>query len=625
MKNKKCKWLIALTIALLTIASTTSISLVSAQPPPIASDEPWPTFHQNQLHTGMGTGTAPANLAVKWKTDLNGQIVSSPAVAYGKVYVGSIDRNIYCLDAQSGTINWKYTTNFRQRSSPAVKDGKVYTGDDDGIIYCLDANTGSLVWKYDTGMGILPITESTYTIQSSPTVSGDKLYVGSKDSNVYCLDANTGAPLWKYKTGMRIYSTPTVYADKVYIGSWDGVFYALNAESGEYLWSYDTTEETFVRGSRTVGGTATIIEDLNMLVFYSNHNGRYIALDVDTGELIWEYYMMMMRPYKYAQSTCPRAYVTPCYVEELDSLFIQDDHLAMRLDVNTGTPLWPHYGSGGFWDVQHPDQSPGPAGIPTAEVSGDGFGKSPAPSALHTGMAAPNHLGWVALCSPAYADGKVYTGGHRGSFYCFDATSTDATRLSWYETGGFFDSSPAVAYGNVYVGCTTWFFYCFTDGAPRRLHPDDPTRTLPLLDSTSITGSLSTTEVEVEDWIYLEGKVNYESDATIWERALIWADFVKPDGSTWRANMMADWDGTYRVPYSPDMEGTWTVTPKWTGDSYNDRAEGTPLTFTVVAPTLPTPQKPPPPTGFSPVLIYALSIAVGILIPIVAFLILKRK
>src|SRR3989337_1926637 len=77
-----------------------------------AADEPWPMFHQDQFHTGAGQGTAPTNLGLKWKTNINGAVIASPSVAYGNVYIGSMDKNIYCLDAQTGTVKWKFLTGW---------------------------------------------------------------------------------------------------------------------------------------------------------------------------------------------------------------------------------------------------------------------------------------------------------------------------------------------------------------------------------------------------------------------------------------------------------------------------------------------------------------------------------
>jgi len=62
-------------------------------------------------------------------------VVSSPAFADGKVYVGSNDFRVYCLDALTGLQVWNYTTGGYVRSSPAIVDGVVFVGSHDGFIY----------------------------------------------------------------------------------------------------------------------------------------------------------------------------------------------------------------------------------------------------------------------------------------------------------------------------------------------------------------------------------------------------------------------------------------------------------------------------------------------------------
>ena len=79
-----------------------------------------------------------------WNYTPGGDVISSPAVADGKVYVGSYDNNVYCLDAATGANIWNYTTGGWVWSSPAVADGKVYVGSNDDNVYCLNAVTGAL-------------------------------------------------------------------------------------------------------------------------------------------------------------------------------------------------------------------------------------------------------------------------------------------------------------------------------------------------------------------------------------------------------------------------------------------------------------------------------------------------
>jgi len=66
-----------------------------------ANSDWWWMFRHDLRHTGYSTSTVPDTSNVLWKYATGGWITSSPAVADGKVYVGSYDNNIYCLDADT--------------------------------------------------------------------------------------------------------------------------------------------------------------------------------------------------------------------------------------------------------------------------------------------------------------------------------------------------------------------------------------------------------------------------------------------------------------------------------------------------------------------------------------------
>jgi serine/threonine-protein kinase len=62
----------------------------------------------------------------------------------GTVYIGSLDKKVYALDAATGTPRWKYATSKPIQSSPAVVDGIVYIGSFEKV-YALEAATGQSV------------------------------------------------------------------------------------------------------------------------------------------------------------------------------------------------------------------------------------------------------------------------------------------------------------------------------------------------------------------------------------------------------------------------------------------------------------------------------------------------
>jgi parallel beta-helix repeat protein len=140
---------------------------------------PWPMFHHNLEHTGFTESPAPNTNHLLWTYTTGSRVFSSPAVADGKVYVGSEDYNVYCLDASNGAYIWSYATGGPvYYSSPAVADGKVYVGSEDGNVYCLDALAGEYIWSTLIGGG-------DGGVSSSPAVADGVVFIGSFDGNVY--------------------------------------------------------------------------------------------------------------------------------------------------------------------------------------------------------------------------------------------------------------------------------------------------------------------------------------------------------------------------------------------------------------------------------------------------------
>jgi hypothetical protein len=68
--------------------------------------------------------------------------------AAGLVFYGSSTENYVCaLDAASGQIRWRYIVDGPVRLAPVYDQGRLYFGSDDGSLYCLNAADGKLVWK----------------------------------------------------------------------------------------------------------------------------------------------------------------------------------------------------------------------------------------------------------------------------------------------------------------------------------------------------------------------------------------------------------------------------------------------------------------------------------------------
>ncbi len=240
----------------------------------------WPEFHFDVSNSGLNpyenvlsTATV-GNLALDWKyTTQDNNFFSSPVVVNGVAYVGSVDHNVYALNASTGALIWKYTAGDEIGLSPTVANGVVYavTSGVDNHLYALNATTGALLWKYTAGY-----------ITSPPTVANGLVYVGAaNEPSLYALNAATGALIWKYTTGGgAIDLSPAVANGVVYFGD-DGArsVYALNAATGALIWTYATDSD--------VDSSAAVV---NGVVYIGNNAPGFYALNASTGALLWRFY-----------------------------------------------------------------------------------------------------------------------------------------------------------------------------------------------------------------------------------------------------------------------------------------------------------------------------------------------
>jgi eukaryotic-like serine/threonine-protein kinase len=266
--------------------------------PALAQDA---TFRANSQHTGVYSGASLSTFTkVRWQFHTEGQILSSPAISGGILYIGSSDHNLYALDAATGNLEWKFKTDGRITSSPAVSGGLVYFGSFDSNFYAVDATSGQLKWKFRTAgerrftathlHGAEPAAETMPDpfdfYLSSPVVSNGAVYFGSGDNNIYALDAATGGLKWKFKTGDVVHASPAVSDGTLFVGSWDSFFYALDAATGKEKWRFKTGEDAKIHNQVGIQSSAAVSGGI---VYFGCRDSRFYAVDAVTGKQLWAF------------------------------------------------------------------------------------------------------------------------------------------------------------------------------------------------------------------------------------------------------------------------------------------------------------------------------------------------
>jgi outer membrane protein assembly factor BamB len=225
----------------------------------------------------IGTGPerlGPENPESKW--DRYG---SSVVAAGNRLFVGSRDGAVYCLDAQTGERKWRFQTDDIVQATPALAGNRVFVASFDGRVTALAAATGEPLWRHATG----------FPIPADLAVAGDVVLAGSRSYELLALAVGNGDPVWKrYFWFSWIDSSPNVEGGVAYIGSSDGLkLSALNAQTGDALWETRVPGWSWARPSVTA--TGVFEGTVGTTNYIGGRTGTFFAADRSTGEIRWLY------------------------------------------------------------------------------------------------------------------------------------------------------------------------------------------------------------------------------------------------------------------------------------------------------------------------------------------------
>ena len=376
-------------ILLLTVTFTVNAEILnnnfveSIENKKISYDDDWSMFHHDLQNIGYSTSSAPNYRHILWKFKANQFVRSSPAVANGKIFIGShggmsiedSHGKLYCLDAETGQKIWEYYNPWDYIfSSPAVAYGRVYFGSHDHFLYCIQESDGTKLWKFET----------EWWVYGSPTVLNEKVYFGAfKD--IYCLDAITGELIWEYKTGGKIWSSPAIFNNRVYIGSHDEKLYCLNAVTGEVVWN------------KSIGTKYSSPAVVDGRVYIGTNSAKIYCLDAETGDVIWNSDMA-------STDSSPAVAYGKVYIGGYTHIYC--------FDAYNGGLIW-------RYDTFGKNIFSSPAVADNKVYIGQNDDYLYCLDANNGSLHWKYKTGWSIFSSPAVAYGKVYVGSEDGYVYAF--------------------------------------------------------------------------------------------------------------------------------------------------------------------------------------------------------------
>jgi polyvinyl alcohol dehydrogenase (cytochrome) len=226
----------------------------------------------------------------------------------------------------------------------------LFVGSGSGLVYSLDASSGCVHWYYDAKAAV----RSAPLVERVKTSSGMRYAVifGDQRAYMHAVDASTGQPLWKQQLDdypvARITGSNVFYKGRVYVGvssseegsgslptdeccRFRGSVVALDASSGKIVWKRYLVDSAKPRGKNNLGvqlwgpsgvpvwsspavdarlGRIYVTTGDNYSEPTSRYSDSFVALDANTGEILWARQMTAMDAYTSAcrlpdHTNCP--------------------------------------------------------------------------------------------------------------------------------------------------------------------------------------------------------------------------------------------------------------------------------------------------------------------------------
>jgi quinoprotein glucose dehydrogenase len=360
--------------------------LISCKQPAIALNESkqtstagWPAYGATPggTHFSQASQITPENVAALtevWrhttgdKTDAAGREgmpiesqsshVSTPILIKDRLYYCSPFNRVFALDAKTGEELWVFDpevnyaeSHFKScRGVSSWQSGKtgfcehrIFSGTLDGRLISLDADTGKRCPDFadngevDLSYGLSKFKPWEYGVTSPPAILNDLVITGSSVLDNQRVDVPSG------------------------------VVRAYNVRSGDLAWAWNpvpknapekNVDGTYLKGTTNVWSIISVDAERNMIFvptgnvspdFYGGHrkdldhySSSVVALDGDTGEVIWHYQTVHHDIWDYDAPAQPTLIGLNIDGETVPAV-IQVTKMGMTFALHreTGKPIWP--------------------------------------------------------------------------------------------------------------------------------------------------------------------------------------------------------------------------------------------------------------------------------------------
>jgi outer membrane protein assembly factor BamB len=200
-----------------------------------------------------------------------------------RVYAASYDGNVVAVDPENGKAVWRNKLDIDLASGPGVGEGVVAVVAVDGFLIALNKSDGTELWRtFISGESL-----------AAPLVVDDYIVVQTVDNRVSALSIFDGTERWSVEQEtpaltMRGTTSPVNAGGTVVTGFDNGRVVAIDLDSGDVLWesllSPPSGRSDLDRLADIDGDIAVVGQD----IYASGYHGRVASFAAESGQVLWD-------------------------------------------------------------------------------------------------------------------------------------------------------------------------------------------------------------------------------------------------------------------------------------------------------------------------------------------------
>lgn len=296
-----------------------------------ATNASWLQGHESQV-TRTTHPALSATLSRVWSTDIGTgdtqrtRITADPVAHDGRIY--TLDSmSILTATSTAGAVIWtKDLTPYGETSGEAdggglaIGNNTLFVTTGYGELFAVNLSTGAEIWRQSLlGAG-----------NTRPVYYDGLVYAVSNDTTSWAIEADTGLVRWQTdglgdSNNLAGSTGPSVSSKFVLFGFGSGDVQAAYRNGGLVMWNTSLTGGSSGTAVGTVDDITGAPVIVNSKVYAANGSGRVVAIDLDSGERLWN---------------APFGARSQLWVTSDSVFFVNADNQLMRLNASNGKPVW---------------------------------------------------------------------------------------------------------------------------------------------------------------------------------------------------------------------------------------------------------------------------------------------